>query len=50
MFLDNFIESGENRRDGVVRSSVVSLGVSARKLLYEVSHSVFPWKINCYKI
>merc|ERR1719510_2759376 len=44
-FPDNFIESSEDSSDGVVRRPVVSLGVPARKLLYQVSHGVFPYQL-----
>ena len=41
MLLDDFVECGEDGRDGVVRRAVVVLRVAGWKLLNEVSHRVF---------
>ena len=41
MLLDDFVESGEDGRDGVVRCAVVVLRVAGWKLLNKVSHRVF---------
>ena len=44
MFLDDFIEGGEDRGDGVVARPDVPLRIPARQLLYQVAHRIFPCK------
>ena len=47
MLLDDFIEGGEDRGDGVIAGPNVPLRISAWQFLYQVPHRVFPCKNKC---
>ena len=42
MLLDDFIEGGEDRGDGVVARPDVPLRIPARQLLDQITHRIFP--------
>ena len=46
MLLDDFIEGGEHRGDGVVARPDVPLRIPARQLLHQVPHRIFPCNTN----
>ena len=50
MLLDDFIEGGEHRGDGVVARPDVPLRIPARQLLHQVPHRIFPCNTNVSKM
>ena len=50
MLLDDFIEGGEHRGDGVVARPDVPLRIPTRQLLHQVPHRIFPCNTNVSKM